>query len=276
MQDKLCLQNGRAKEFSYSALTHTGMKRKENQDAFILSPDIGQNDPGKGYLLAVADGMGGYKGGATASHLALSVLMTEYYKIKPYNIPKALLNAFTKANEAVYTLARDDKNFGHMGTTLTAVVLKGSRLYYAHVGDSRGYIIKKNRITQFTEDHSYIAGLLRAGAISPEEARGHPADNIITRAVGLEVTVDIDFFQKEICLKKGQYILLCSDGLFKVIADDEILHTVTTWVIPNLIAKKLVETANSRGGPDNTTVLIIRIEKDTESLFSKAKHLIGM
>ncbi len=277
MQDKLHLQNGRAKEFSYGALTHIGLKRKENQDAFILSPNIGQYNLGKGYLMAVADGMGGYKGGATASQLALSVLITEYYKIKPYNIRRALLKAFQKANEAVYTLAQDDKNFGHMGTTLTAVVLKGSCLYYAHVGDSRGYIIKKNSITQFTEDHSYVGSLLRAGAISPEEARGHPADNIITRAIGLKVSVDIDFFQKEICLRKGQYVLLCSDGLFKVVTDDEILHTVSTLMVPNQITKKLVEMANSRGGPDNTTVLVIRIEKSTGywSLFRKAKNLMG-
>jgi protein phosphatase len=145
-------------------------------------------------------------------------------------------------------------------------VLKGHRIYFAHVGDSRGYIISKRKIKKFTMDHSYVADLVRAGAITKAEAENHPSGNIITRAVGRRPEINIDVAEEKIYLAKGQYVLLCSDGLSKVAPENDILDAVRTWTAPDLISKKLIELANNRGGPDNITVVIARIEKKESRL----------
>ncbi len=270
-QDEPGAKSGKIDGISYGGRTDTGRKRTENQDSFLFSEKEQIVSPEKGFLFAVADGMGGHRGGAVASKLALGILVSEYYKLEPRNIAKALKRAFEKANEAVYTLAHDDDNYQKMGTTMTAAVLKDSRLYFAHVGDSRGYIVSKNKIQQFTSDHSYVARLVRAGVITEEEAVNHPADNVITRAVGLATEIQVDIPENEIVLKKGQIVLLCSDGLFKAVPDHDIRDTVRTWITPDLISKKLVELANERGGPDNITVVTARIEKNA-SLLERMKY----
>ena len=134
-------------------------------------------------------------------------------------------------------------------------------MYYAHVGDSRGYIIFKNKISQFTQDHSYVETLVKAGAISEEEALTHPERNAITRAIGTRPELVVDVSQRHLKIKKGQYILLCSDGLYKVVSNEEIVNTVYEYQAPNLICEKLVEKANEHGGPDNITVILARIDR---------------
>jgi serine/threonine protein phosphatase PrpC len=148
-----------------------------------------------------------------------------------------------------------------MGSTLTAVVFNKNRLYFAHVGDSRGYIIHKDSIAQFTEDHSYVASLVKAGVITEEEAKNHPDDNIITRAIGIEKNLLVDSAEWHEKLKKNQYILICCDGLYKVVTDEEILEMVNKYPAPDAICEKLVEKANENGGPDNITVMAARINK---------------
>ncbi|MEA3428491.1 MAG: serine/threonine-protein phosphatase, partial [Thermodesulfobacteriota bacterium] len=147
------------------------------------------------------------------------------------------------------------------GTTMTAVVVVNNKMYYAHVGDSRGYIISGNKISQFTQDHSYVYNLVRAGIISEEKALTHPQRNVITRAIGISSDLEVDVSQHYQILKKGECVLLCSDGLFNVVSDQEILNVVSTIQTPAESCNKLLEIANARGGPDNITVLAARMNK---------------
>ena len=238
-----------------------GMRRKENQDyhAYYSSEDNGP--PEKGILLALADGMGGRIGGAVASKTAIDVLMQEYYKDDSQSIPESLKVGFLKANEEVLTRGQEDIELQGMGTTLTAVVLKENKMYCAHIGDSRGYIIFKNKMTQFTEDDSYVAKLIKAGYITEEEALTHPERNAITKAIGIGTELEVEVPDEYQKLKKGQYILLCCDGLYRVVSDEEIISTINTLQEPDVICERLVERANEEGGPDNITVILARIDR---------------
>ena len=246
------------------AKTDAGMKRKENQDYYgCFTPEDG-HIPKKGILIAVADGMGGHSGGAVASKMAITELMSEFYRTKEEHIPEALNIAFQKANMAIFHKGQSDKNLKGMGTTLSAVVFKDNRFFWAHVGDSRGYVIQRNKITQFTNDHSHVAELVRAGVIKKNEALTHPEKNIITRAVGVNPTLEVDVSPKYNRLKNGHYVLLCSDGLLKVTSDEEIVHIVNNLRSPAIICDELIATANKRGGPDNVTVILARKNKGAQ------------
>jgi protein phosphatase len=241
--------------------SHPGMKKTENQDyhSYYL-PENGDAKK-KGVLLALADGMGGPSGGATASKVAVETLMTEYYKHGSGSILEALNTAFLKANETVIEKSQEHPETEGMGSTLTAVVIINEQLYFAHVGDSRGYVILGNEISQFTEDHSFVASLVKAGAITKENARTHPERNIITRAIGLDPDLKVDVARIDKNLQKDQYILLCCDGLHGVVSEEAILNAVHDYKAPDAICEHLVEKANQNGGPDNITVLIARIDK---------------
>jgi len=238
-----------------------GMKRKENQDYHAYFPPEEGLHNKRGLLIALADGMGGHAGGATASRTAIEVLMQEYYKDISSDIPKSLKKSFLRANEKVIARGLSDADCKGMGSTLTAVVVKQNKLYYAHVGDSRGYLIEDGRMTQFTEDHSYVGNLVRAGIITPEEAENHPESNIITRAIGIKADLEVDAPKNHLTLKKGQYILLCCDGLWGLVSNDDILKTIHEFKEPDTICNKLVEMANRNGGPDNISVVVVRIDK---------------
>jgi serine/threonine protein phosphatase PrpC len=247
--------------------THPGQVRSENQDSYACyTPENGARHT-KGILLALADGMGGHSGGAVASQLAIDVLLDNYYQGADRDILEALGHAFQAANEKVIEAAGENDAYENMGSTLTAVVIHHEMMYYAHVGDSRGYLIDDGQITQFTEDHSFVADLVKAGAISKDEARVHPEKNLITRAVGIREDLAPDLDRWRDPLKKGQYILICCDGLHGVVEEDQIVNTVTTVKDPNRICETLVGMANANGGPDNVTVIVARI--DSTGLLSK-------
>jgi PPM family protein phosphatase len=241
--------------------THPGMKKKENQDFHSWRFPENGNLNKKGILLVLADGMGGHLGGSVASRLAVDTAIAEYYKDASGIIQESLKSAFLKANETVLEKSRSDLGLQGMGTTLIAVVLQKDNLYFAHVGDSRGYAIYGNRITQFTRDHSIVAGLVKAGLITKEEALNHPDSNIITKAIGLFQDLSVDISEKHMQLNKGEYVLMCCDGLYKVVSDEEIVRTIIECREPDAVCGKLIEKANERGGPDNITVIVARIEK---------------
>ncbi len=258
---------------SIGSLSHPGLVRGDNQDYCgyqIPSVDLWS----RGILLVVADGMGGQTGGATAAKLAVDVLMTEYYRSQPGDVLEALKSSFLQANDAIVERGLQDAELRGMATTLTAVVLKDEKLYYAHVGDSRGYLIFDHKITQFTSDHSFVADLIKAGIITQEEAETHPKRNVITRAVGAEDELKVDVPQKHLSIRQNEYILLCSDGLYKVMSDREILLVFEELKIPDELCDELVKKAIARGGPDNITVMVARINK-VPGRHDIVKKLIG-
>jgi PPM family protein phosphatase len=250
-----------------ASATHIGRKSKENQDYHAVYPTGDGKEPGQGIMLVLADGMGGLNDGATASKLAVEILLKTYYESESAEIPAALENAALKANAAVIAESQKDPLGDRMGSTLTAVVIRKDRMYYVHVGDSRGYIIHDDQIRQFTEDHSFVASLVKAGVISEEDALDHPDANLVTRAIGIEDDLQVDVPREAICLQKGQYVLLCCDGLYKVVPENEMLQIVNEEKEPRAICKKLIDRANENGGPDNITVVLARIEKT--GLFSR-------
>ena len=241
--------------------TDIGCIKEENQDYHTWVPQESNGADGSGALLILADGMGGHADGAQASRLAANTLVDIYLRHKSDPVVNTLQRGFVEANRIIFEKSAAMATAKGMGTTLVAVHLKGAKLQFAHVGDSRGYLINSAGITQFTEDHSYVASLVKAGVIKPEEAEGHPESNVITRAVGLQETVTVDTSQQPLAIKKGDYVLLCCDGLWGVVPDEEILACVRQAGEPSAISKNLVRQAIDNGGPDNITVLIARINK---------------
>ena len=257
------------------AASHRGLIRKENQDYHAYYSPEGGSKSKKGILMALADGMGGHSGGAIASRIAIDILMEEYYKDWLNSIPKSLVKAFQKANEEVIAQSQNNIDWEGMGTTLTAVVFRKDKMYYAHVGDSRGYVIFEDRISQFTKDHSYVAGLVKAGVITEEEARTHPERNVITRAIGIDPELKVDASQKHQKIKNDQYILLCCDGLHGVVSNEEMVNVVHEYRVPDVICEKLIEKANEHGGPDNITAMVARIDS-TGTLSSLTSRLMNI
>ncbi|MBW1752940.1 MAG: Stp1/IreP family PP2C-type Ser/Thr phosphatase [Deltaproteobacteria bacterium] len=241
--------------------SHIGMEKAENQDYCSYHIPASGAESKKGTLLALADGMGGMGGGALASRIAVDSLMETYYNDKSDNVTESLTKAFLKANKQVIDKGAEHVETARMGSTLTAVVITKNKMYYSHVGDSRGYLIYGNEITQFTEDHSYVTSMVKAGVITAEEAETHPDRHVITKAIGLEAELTVDAAPIDRLLEKNLYILLCCDGLHGVVSDEVMVSTLNEYREPDVVAEKLVDKANENGGPDNITVLIARIDK---------------
>lgn len=247
--------------------TNIGHRKKENEDyVAFYSPKDG-SIPKKGILIALADGMGGRRGGAIAAKLAVDTIMKEYYRDDSSDVIKSLKNAVIRANEEVISKGDEDRSVQGMGTTIVVVALFRDKFYYTHVGDSRGYFIYDNKITQFTEDHSIVAGLVKAGYITEEEAPSYPGGNVITKAIGIDPELKVDDPKVEKNLRTGQYIILCCDGLYKDVTNEQILETFRQFQEPDEICDDLVKKALDKGGDDNITVLVARIN-ETGGVFS--------
>ncbi len=231
--------------------TDAGKIRKINQDFIFVSTDPVGNLPN---LFVVADGMGGHKAGDFASRYGVSVMMETVKKDTNFNPVKIMRSGITAANAEVLKTSRDDPAMAGMGTTMVAASVVGEYLYVANVGDSRLYVID-DEIKQVSQDHSLIAEMVRLGELDPEDAKNHPDKNIITRAVGTEEKIEVDFY--DLKLKPGQWFLMCSDGLSNMVDNDEIFKTVkdaeTAGEDPSL---KLVDKANEKGGKDNIAVIV--------------------
>jgi len=248
-------------QVTVGAATHTGTRKTENEDSFdVVLPESDKQYPG-GALLILADGMGGHAGGAVASRTAVETVKEAYLNATTGDVLCALKDAFRKANEAVLEISDNDRSLAGMATTLTAVVIKNDLLFHAHVGDSRAYMIEGSDMTAFTEDHSYVASLVAAGAITEEQAETHPQRNLVTRAVGALPDLVIDAAEFPESLKREQKIMLCCDGLYKVVPENEMLSIIGSEKQPQSACDKLVERANHYGGPDNITVVLARIDR---------------
>ncbi|MCR5109160.1 MAG: Stp1/IreP family PP2C-type Ser/Thr phosphatase [Lachnospiraceae bacterium] len=205
-------------------------------------------------VFAVADGMGGHSAGDYASACTVKTIEREIMMNDDREPVRILKNAIETANEEVYTKALSDMSYSGMGTTVVCGTVEKDVLYVANVGDSRLYLINRH-INQITKDHSLVEEMVRAGELREEEAKNHPDKNIITRAIGVAPRIDIDFF--EVDLRRGDRILLCSDGLTNMVDDDEILKLVRESESMERCIDELVRSANRNGGKDNITVVMV-------------------
>jgi serine/threonine protein phosphatase PrpC len=253
----------------YAAASDPGRVRKNNEDAFLADPALG--------IFAVADGMGGHAAGEVASRLALDTLREfiargNQGKESPFSPNQTavlsspsnlLVNGIRLANQSVYQSSQRKEEYEGMGTTVVAVHFSNSSSVAAHVGDSRLYQVRGPTIKQVTEDHSIVWEQFRQGLISKATLSSSPMKNIVTRALGMNPTVDVDV--KELNLQPGDLLILCSDGLTDLILDEELVGTVNARS-GNLerACGDLISLANQRGGKDNITLLLIQIEEIAE------------
>ena len=238
-------------------LTDKGCVRKMNQDAY----EIRQLDRNT-LLCVVCDGMGGAKSGNIASSLAVDVFSQEIQRTWTPNMEwdkadQIMKSAVKLANFTVYDQARQFEEFDGMGTTLVAAFIRGRQVSFVNVGDSRAYIINQKGIIQVTRDHSVVQLMVDRGELTSEMAKNYPGKHLRTRAVGTESMVSCDVFRRE--LSKGDYLLLCSDGLSNMMDDQEILFEVVHGVNKERCCKRLLDIAMSRGCPDNVTCVLVSL-----------------
>lgn len=236
------------------AKTDKGIVRDSNQDAYAVGEFSDEV-----VWSVVCDGMGGAAGGNIASALAVKVISDKINasyreKMRDTSIHNMLDSALTAANIEVYDFAEAKQELRGMGTTVVCAIVRDNQAYIAHAGDSRAYIVNNGSIRQITTDHSMVQDLLSRGKITSEEAEHHPNKNIITRAVGVDKSIDIDFAQVD--LSDDDVLLLCTDGLSNYVSNDEMVEIMSDGK-HYAFADRLVTQANKNGGGDNITVVII-------------------
>jgi len=248
-----------------AGLTDVGMARDHNEDSFYLCPDEA--------LCIVADGMGGHQSGEVASSMAVEAIVTYYRETgdstEPVDFPfwpfrkkkpesreeRRLIASMTRANSMIHDAASANENHRGMGTTLVSANFIEEGVYLAHVGDSRAYRLRDGELEQISEDHSLANEYIRMGILRPEDVENFPYKNVITRAVGLAETVEVETHFHD--HKVGDIFLLCSDGLSDPVKDDEIARIlVESKGDLEAACRELVTTANRNGGPDNVTVVL--------------------
>ena len=232
-----------------------GRVRTANEDGF----DYGIFEDGTAWAI-VCDGMGGVRGGKIASSMAVEMFSDKikkcYNKLMPvYSFENVFLSIITTANVIVNDRSYSDNELQGMGTTIVAAIVKDNHACIAHVGDSRVYKLSAEGIEQITKDHSLAQQMLDSGQITQEEYKNYPKKNIITRALGIDEKVDIDFDFTDLC--EGETLLLCSDGLSGLLSDEELLDIYKNTDF-ELLCDKYIETANANGGYDNITVVAMK------------------
>jgi len=243
-----------------AALTDLGCQRENNEDRYSYwEPSGDQQFAVKGRLISVADGMGGYEGGQEASRIAIESVEEAYAGDPESDVQSALLSGFRAAHQKIQSYAVSHPALEGMGTTCTTVALVGRQLYFAHVGDSRLYLVRDASITRLTQDHSYVSRLVAHGVISSEEAEFHPQRHILTAALGAGSEVEPDAPSAPLELHSGDQIVLCTDGLWGVVGDEQIRKVVASQG-PEEACRELVQMARDRGGPDNITLQVVRMD----------------
>lgn len=239
------------------AKTDLGRVRENNEDKFeFYQPEDVDTLARKGAFYAVADGMGGHSAGQIASELALKTAIGAYYADPSPIVEDSLRGAMQQANALIYDAARAITERSGMGTTVTALVIRGDEAFIAQVGDSRCYRVRDGKIQQITDDHSWVNEQIKRGALSEEEALMSPFRNVITRSLGNTPNVEVDIFTED--LRVGDQFLLCSDGLSGDVTADEMRDLLRDRA-PSHAAWDLVSLALERGGRDNITVLILAV-----------------
>jgi PPM family protein phosphatase len=253
-------------ELRVVVLSDLGNIRKNNEDIGmffrIADSEVALQ---KGYLLVVADGMGGHEAGEVASRIAAETVSEYYFNTEAsLSIEKSLTKSLAAANKRIYNMSAANKMYKGMGTTCTCVAVVGDAIYFGHVGDSRAYLIKANQsIEQITTDHTYVQELVKNGEISIEEAAHHPKRNILTNAMGTKPDTMIDTGMHQTKLGEGDRILLCSDGLYEYVKDDEMVSILLNRNLHEAAAI-FIQEAKKRGGHDNITVVLAERQNKEE------------
>ena len=239
--------------FTCAARTDVGVVRSGNEDNYLMLSDRG--------IFIVADGMGGHAAGEVASEMAVRIASREIGSVRGLTEPQVgerIRGAIRVANDAIFerTLAEHDKR--GMGTTATVLVLMRGRYLVGQVGDSRAYLLRDGYFTQLTKDHSYVQEQVDAGLLTPEQARVHPYSNVITRCVGASVDVVPDIYFGT--LAPGDIVLLASDGLTGMLEDELLVKILSSEGDPQSWVDKMIAEANRRGGLDNITAIVVRID----------------
>jgi len=265
-----------------AAATHTGMVRSHNEDTIGSDPSIG--------LAVLADGMGGYNAGEVASGIAVALVTKQTRELlsrlgqgeaeqadRQSIAAEILGDAISHANSSIFQAASSQPQYSGMGTTLVVALLADNRINVAHVGDSRLYRLRGDDLIQLTRDHSLLQEQIDSGMITPEMARRSQNKNLVTRAVGIEPSVDPEINSYEV--REGDTYLLCSDGLNDMVEDDDI-HLTLTALQANLplAANQLVQMANDNGGRDNVSVILVQVRKPfpaSPGLLGRLKNWFG-
>lgn len=233
-----------------AACSDVGLRRVVNEDNFAIAEDLG--------LYIVADGMGGHKAGRVASTVAVETTLAaiEVLSATQQSPAEMLRGAVARANLEICNRSEGDPDLEGMGTTLVALLAAGGRIALAHVGDSRAYLVRAGRIRLLTDDHSVVGDLLRRQQITEEAAREHPHRHVLTRALGVAPSIEVDL--AELTPMPGDMFILCSDGLTTHLRDSEILEIVMRETLLAKCCDALIAAANQRGGVDNITAMLLR------------------
>lgn len=245
-------------------LSDLGNIRTNNEDMGLFFKIADENViREKGYMLIVADGMGGHQAGEVASKMAADIISKEYFKLNNSTVEKNLEKVFSLANKSIYSKATSQAAYNGMGTTCTVLIVIDKAVYYAHVGDSRAYIQKGDSIVQITQDHTYVQELVNNGDITAAEAATHPKRNILTNAMGTKPELRVDTGKCKFEFENNDRLLLCSDGLYEYFNDGE-LNTILLENGLKNAASIMIQQAKSRGGHDNITVVLAEKKANSE------------
>ncbi|MBI3370713.1 MAG: Stp1/IreP family PP2C-type Ser/Thr phosphatase [Betaproteobacteria bacterium] len=250
----------------FSTCTDPGMVRSNNEDSVATDPVIG--------LAVLADGMGGYNAGEVASGMATTLITTEIaqilQRVRPSDIDATtskvvaeslLLEQVLKANSSIFQAAQSQAQYAGMGTTLVVCLFYDNKMMVAHIGDSRLYMMRDGKFSQVTRDHSLLQEQLDAGLITPEQALTAQHKNLVTRALGIDATVEPEIHEYQ--TKPGDIYLLCSDGMSDMVEDEDMAMTLSMLGANlKLAAQQLVQMANDNGGRDNVSVILVRVVKE--------------
>jgi serine/threonine protein phosphatase PrpC len=257
------------------ARTDLGRVRKNNEDCYAIDSSL--------QLYVLSDGMGGEAHGEVASSLAVQTIMThcrqaENSRATPIfgesspdvcERTNRLASAIHLANRKVFETAANNAEQKGMGATIVAAWIDAQRLSLAHVGDSRAYMLRGGSMDQVTADHSLVAEKVRVGILTPQEADASEMQSVLTRAVGTNSTVEVDTDEQPLLV--GDFVLLCSDGLTRMVTDPEIASTLLTSASAQEAADRLVDLANENGGVDNISVIVLRVDEKSEGVFERLK-----
>ena len=234
-------------------LSHAGCVRTVNEDtvAYLL-PDAGSAAGRRGSLALVADGMGGHAAGAIASQLAVETVYRLYYELDG-PIPEVLSKSFAAANEAIWQRSQSDPACAGMGTTCTAMAIRDNRVYLAHIGDSRAYVLRGGQLYQISRDHSLVAELVRNGTLTQDAAERSPQRNVILRALGTKPLAEPAIWDEGLPLEDGDVLILCSDGLSDLV-DDDTMCSIIAGQSHYEACQALIDAALAAGGHDNISV----------------------